>query len=174
MEAINEAWADIRGHEGVYKVSSLGRVINIKRNKIKKHEITWAGYSRMSLGVKKRKMLHRIVAESFIENPNNLQYINHKNGIKSDNRVENLEWCTQSENVLHSIYTLNTIPGNTGNTGRKNPLSRECVMIGNNNTLKEFFGANEAGRETGISTSSIIQVCNGKRKTAGGYMWKWK
>ncbi|MDR1199829.1 MAG: HNH endonuclease [Prevotellaceae bacterium] len=168
-----EIWKDIKGYEGIYKISSLGNVMNVKTNLIKIPEKTWRGYLRMSLGAKKRKMVHRIVCEAFISNTHNLPIINHINGIKTDNRVENLEWCTQSYNVRHALNVLNVTPANRGNIGSKNKLSKMCKQIKNNKAIAIFYGASEAARITGINKSSIIEVCNNHRKSAGGYNWEW-
>lgn len=111
-----EIWKDVIGYEGYYQVSNLG---NVKRvgsfrgvNKAYlndyylKPKDNGKGYYRIKLTVNnksKRVMLHRIIAEAFIENPNNYPFINHINSNRKDNRIENLEWCTQSQNCLHSV-----------------------------------------------------------------------
>lgn len=111
-----EIWKDVVGYEGLYQVSNLG---NVKRvgsfrgvnkaylnNYYLKPLDNGKGYFRIKLTVNnksKRVMLHRIIAEAFIENQNQYPCINHINGNKKDNRIENLEWCTQSQNCLHSV-----------------------------------------------------------------------
>lgn len=111
-----EIWKDVIGYEGIYQVSNLGRIKRISNNHLcnikyqgeyyLKPLDNGKGYLRMKLsnnGHSKRVMLHRIIAEAFINNPENKKVINHINGNKKDNRIENLEWCTQSYNCLHSV-----------------------------------------------------------------------
>jgi hypothetical protein len=111
-----EIWKDVIGYEGIYQVSNLGRIKRISKNHLcnlryqgeyyLKPLDNGKGYLRMKLsnnGSSKRVMLHRIIAEAFINNPENKKVINHINGNKKDNRIENLEWCTQSYNCLHSV-----------------------------------------------------------------------
>lgn len=122
------------------------------------------------------KTVHRIVAEAFIPNPDNKATVNHKNGNKQDNRLENLEWATQSENVKHSYDVLKR-PVNKnwqGKFGKDNPKSCLVLQIKAGNIIKEFFGLHEAERQTGVSRVSIKLVCQGKRNQAGGYQWQYK
>ncbi len=111
-----EIWKDVIGYEGIYQVSNLGRMKRIAKNHLcnlkyqgeyyLKPMDNGKGYLRMKLsnnGFSKRVMLHRIIAEAFIPNPLNKKVINHINNNKKDNRIENLEWCSQSENCLHSV-----------------------------------------------------------------------
>lgn len=128
----NEIWVSIRGYKGLYQVSNMGRVKSMKRvcktngrvhytvsEKIRKYSQHNQGYVMVTLskkGVNRIYLVHRIVAKSFIPNADNLPEINHKNGVKYDNRIENLEWCTSSENQQHAF-----------DTGLQKPLCGERV-----------------------------------------------
>jgi hypothetical protein len=111
-----ETWKDIKGYEGIYQISNLGRVKRISNihwcnlkyrdNYYLKPLDNGKGYLRIKLTVKsksRRVMLHRLIAEAFIENPNNYPFVNHIDGNKKNNNLNNLEWCTQSQNCLHSV-----------------------------------------------------------------------
>jgi hypothetical protein len=109
---------------------------------------------------KQNKYVHRLVAEAWIPNPKNLPYVNHINANKIDNRVENLEWCTASENMLHDSKLRKTgkrIYAFDSKTGKFH---------------KSYESIKAAGREIGIDSTSITKVVSGNRVTAGGYFWK--
>lgn len=100
-----EIWKDIPSYEGIYQISSYGRVRNLVTSQFIKGYKVSKGYLRVDLfkdGIRKHHRVHRLVAEAFIPNPNRYREINHKNGIKTDNTVDNLEWCTTQMNIEHA------------------------------------------------------------------------
>jgi hypothetical protein len=105
---MEEEWRDIEGYEGFYKISNLGRLLILSKNKIKKQVINSEGYAYVTISkndIKKCFTVHRLVAKAFIPNPENKEQVNHKNKVRSDNRMENLEWNTIKENSIHRDNT---------------------------------------------------------------------
>lgn len=171
----------IIGFDG-YFVTENGEVYSSKSGTLKRMSIqtTTNGYSavgirRMESGNSKLKFtkVHRLVAVAFIENPENKRTVNHRNGIRTDNRLCNLEWSTQKENVQHSFDKLGHVSSHKGKFGASNHLSKSVEKLSlSGDVICEYGSQSEAARETGISVSSISFVCNGTRKTAGGFLWR--
>lgn len=183
---IKEIWRDIPEYEGIYQASSFGRIRSMDRLDGRNHRIKGTimspslnrhGYWGIHLfkgGVGKSFMLHRLIAFTFLGECQHLD-VNHKDGNKSNNSVENLEWCTRAENLQHSYKVLGRAGVNKGRYGSLNKLSKPINMYDiNGNYLKTFPCANEASRIMNIQQSDISKAANGKRKYAGGYKWKYK
>lgn len=149
-----EIWKDISGYEGIYQVSSNGNVRSLKygKERILKPFSNGTGYLSVDLCcecIEDYRRIHRLVAEAFIPNPNNLPFINHKDGIKTNNVVSNLEWCTPSENVKHA-YKTGLAPRHA--TYQNQPFQQPIKEIVSG---KEYFSIRECARQLGIKRDTI-------------------
>ena len=199
---MKEIWKDIKGYEG-YQVSNLGRVRSLDRIDSNNHPlngvilkpyISNSGYLLVGLYKQQkrdRKLLHRLVAEAFIPNPDNKPEIDHINTIKIDNTVflnedgsinyekTNLRWTTRKENINNPItktkMQINARKPSKGKYGKKHHRSKPIIQYDKEgNFIKEWECANDVERVLGISNKHIGSVCLGKRKSCGGYIWKYK
>lgn len=173
---MKEIWKDIKGYEGLYQVSNIGRVRS--SNGIIKPRISGC-YPRIKLynkGACEHVFVHRLVAEAFIPNPENKSQVNHKDGNKLNNIVSNLEWVTPSENAIHAHRVLGHKTCNPclGKFGKEHWNSKLVLQIKDGKIIAEFYGCMEAQRKTKIHHSGIGMVCCGRRQSAGGYQWKYK
>lgn len=157
----------IDGQETNYSVSDIGEVRNDVRNTLLKqgneYEYKMVGIS-LGEGVVKRCRVHRLVAQAFIPNPEDKPYVNHKDGNRSNNRVENLEWVTASENAIHARETGLMGQQQTRPVCQYN-LEGKLMMV--------YDSIAEAVRNTGCLQSKIVDVCQGNRKTTGNYQWRY-
>lgn len=162
---MGEVWKDIKGYEGLYQVSNLGRVKSLwyKRERILKPSKDRQGYLKVNLcrnNIRITYKVHRLVAEVFIPNPENKPQVNHINEIKNDNRMENLEWTTSKENINHG----------TRNQQVSKPVNQYDLQW---NLVAIYESLNEASRQTGVNQGNISAVCLGRYKTAGGFRWRY-
>lgn len=168
-----EIWKKIEGYPS-YSVSNIGRVRNDTRDKLLKLVRNRCGYivARLNIeGVQKTHTIHRLVAMAYIPNPLNKPEVNHINEDKTDNRVSNLEWVTRSENILHGTRSLRVSQAMTNHPN----ISKHILQFNQRGELlAEYPSSMEASRITETSWRHISACCHGKRKTAGGYLWKYK
>ena len=168
-------WKDIPNYEGLYKISTDGEVVSLKyyQNKTLKTNIHKSGYAHVSLyknRIKKTFKVHRLVAETFLNNPCNKLQVNHKDGNKKNNNVENLEWCTQEENQIHAFK--NGL--NHGRRGVENGHHRKVVQYDKEmNKIKTWSYMTEIQECLGINVSNICNCCKGKIKSVGGFIFRY-
>lgn len=169
-----EIWKYVVGFENRYQVSNLGNVKNCLNGRILKSSNDKDGYKQINLrknGVYKTYKVHRLIAQSFIPNPNNLPQVNHKDEDKANNNVDNLEWCT---NYYNNHYGTARERMAKAQINRKD-LSKPVLQFDKNeNLLNEYPSIIEGARKTGIDVGGICRVCRGNLKSAGGFVWKYK
>lgn len=191
---MEEVWKDIEGYEGIYQVSNLGRIrsldryvdcgpvgIRFTRGRIRvAGNNTGTGYLCIVLnknGVGKPRDVHRLVAEAFIPNPNNLPCVDHINGDKHDNRVENLRWCTQLENIRFAIHD-----GHIDLKEKAEILSRPDIREKSFEATrhpirrsdgKVYRSVSEAAIDNCCSRRAITLLLSGKNNTCKGYTFEY-
>lgn len=159
-----EIWKDCKGYEGKYQVSNQGRVWSVKSQKYLKPWLNSNGYWAVQLmapnGKRKDELVHRLVALAFIENPNNLPQVNHKDENKQNCNADNLEWCDAKYNLNYGTRSLRA--------SQSNSIPVYCVELD-----RVFNSITEAQEILHLDKSNIVAVCKGKRKTCGGYHWQY-
>lgn len=176
---MEEIWKEAIGYEGCYMISNLGRVKNM--NRIVKSKNTTRiiperflkirndkyGYPMVHLSVKQKvtyPRVHKLVAKAFIPNPNNYPQINHKNGIKTDNRVKNLEWCTNSQNITHAFRVLKI------RNGRSRKVNQYDL---DENFIKTWDSIIEACNTLNIGRATIGDSLRNRYKNPRKFIWKY-
>lgn len=162
-----EQFLPIPGYEGMYEVSTDGRIKSLMRKQpaILNPTKNAYGYPSFMLTRRRRFLVHRAVALAFIPNPENKPHINHINAIRHDNRVENLEWCTRSENMKHAYKYFNACES------KKTAIVQ---MDLDGNVINRFSGQRVAGRSIGISQGNINNVLRGRYSQCNGFTFKYE
>lgn len=195
-----EIWRDVLGYEGLYQVSSEGRVKTISKDvkfknrwgqdavrhideKIMKTKVQQNDYDALTLskdGVRKTFCMQRLVATAFIPNPENKPQVDHIDGNKHNNCVENLRWVTAAENCANPLWVEHS-KNISDETRRKmseksyRSHNKPIIQYNLNGEMVGIFDSTAiASRFYGINRAHICQVLKNKRKTAGGYVWRYK
>lgn len=161
-------WRPIENYEGIYEISRDGKIRRVDTGNILRGYLGPDGYKRVGLTVNcktKVFLVHRLLAIAFIPNPYNYPCINHKDENKSNNALDNLEWCTHRYNLNYGTHN------ERANETRKKPIlqyTKDGVFI------REWKSVTDLNIETKIDMGHVTACCRGKRKTAGGYCWKYK
>ena len=179
---MEELWKDIEGYEGLYQISNMGRLKALAKpskgygykyavDRIIKPVRCTNGYYEAHLhvnGDKKIFLMHRLVAKHFIPNPNNLPQVNHKDEDISNNRVDNLEWCTPKYNANYGSRNEKCRERNRRFFKPVYQIDKDCGMV-----IRWWECTNDAAKKLNICPEQIGRVCKGKNLTAGGFIWRY-
>ena len=185
---MEEIWKDIKGYEGLYQVSNMGRIKSIDRyvprkngklqhvyGKIMTSFDNGRGYKQVYLtknSITKAHSVHRLVANAFIPNPDNLPQVNHKDEDKANNRVDNLEWCTQKYNQNYGTISIRKSQKLLNDKNKSKPVLQYSL---DGTFIKEWKSTRDVQRNLGFDNSHISKCCRGKQANyAYGYIWKYK
>ena len=186
----NEIWKPIEGYEGLYEVSNLGRIrsldrLDVYKGKYKRYfkgkmlnpTFYRGGYLQVQLsknGKVKVCKLHRLVAQTFLPNPDNLPVVNHKDEDKTNNCVDNLEWCTQQYNINYGTRNERHKQKMIGRTGKKNHSSKPINQYTKEGKFVKYWeSAGSVERVFGYRHENICKNLKGIYKSAYGYIWKY-
>ena len=179
-----EIWKRIKNYEGLYEVSNFGRVKSLERIDSNKHPIKErllkcgkvdGGYLAVALcknGKHKTFLIHRLVAQAFISNPNNLPQVNHKDENKENNVVKNLEYCDQFYNNVYGTRIQRASNKLINHPKKSKPVLKIDPI--SNEIIAEFPSIAEVQRQLGFGENAIRHCCKGRTKTSYGYKWKYK
>lgn len=186
--AANEEWRDIEGYEGIFQISNLGRVKALERIRYDKNNVAYRvrekilsqtldayGYPVVGMsvnGVSRAKTVHRLMAKAFIPNPENKRCVDHINGIRNDNRLENLRWATHSENAMNKFRLNNQVDWadkNMSDESRYNFTHSQCKPVVRSDG-ERFESIVSASRAIGLKTPGMVSKCvRGLRESVRGY-----
>ena len=173
-----EIWKDVKGYEGLYQVSNTGKVksLHYGKEKLLADRFDKKGYLSVRLfknGKSKTFKVHRLVAQTYIVNPYNKGQVNHINGVKTDNRIENLEWCTNYENCVHAHSNGLVAKPNPhrGEDAYNSKLTIDDVNYIRKNYVphSKEFNSERLGEKFGVSSSLILKIIKGERWKCYGH-----
>lgn len=175
MFYMEEIWRDIKGFEGSYQVSNLGQVKSLRNGseRVLKPRMNVYGYMQVDLcdGKRKHYKVHRLVAQAFLPNPDNLPQVNHKDENKTNNAVSNLEWCDGCYNTRYGSCIERRARTNTNNPKHSKTVYQYTKDGEFVNTYPSLC---EVKRQTGYPKTNVSECCLGKRKSAYGYIWSYE
>ena len=177
---MKEIYKPIHGYESKYMISNLGNVMSLDYQNIRKPTVLnpvkhHLGYLFVHLGQNKIKMVHTLVAEAFIPNPEGKKFVNHIDGNKQNNVVSNLEWVTTKENVNHAIRTGLRDPHKNNHPKGKNVVNSRSVdqYSLSGEFIKRWECVSDAARAVGCYPAAIINNALGRTKKTHGFVWKY-
>lgn len=169
MNKTIETWKPITDYVGLYEVSNKGNVRNVKTGRIKKPNNNGRGYLFVGLyknGAEKKHYIHRLVAQAFIPNPNKLPEVNHKDEIRTNNKLDNLEWISHRDNSNYGKHNERI------SKSKCKPILQLDLKTGF--IIAYYPSVKEAGLSTGIYYDTITKAARGIKKSAGGYGWRYQ
>ena len=169
---------EISGYEGIYTIDENATIINIVTKTIKHPSVGNHGYYQIDLHrnrERKTLLVHRLMAETFLDNTENKRTVNHKDGNRLNNNLKNLEWATYSENHKHSYDNLGRVAYMFGRYGILNHNSKPVLMyLKSGELVKRYNSIMDAQRDTGIPNNGIVSCLKGRSHVAGGYIWRYE
>ena len=171
---MREEWADIEGYEGLYQISTHGRVKNVAKSRLLKPCKHRTGYLTVMLyknGAYKRVLIHRLVASAFLPKDSSTYLVNHKDENKENNILENLEWCTREYNMNYGDLGKRLSIKRGSGARNKKPV---CQIDMNGEIIQVWESIASASRNTGTARTSIYECCRGIHKTANGFKWEYE
>ena len=171
-------WKSVKKYNGLYLISDTGKVFSVQTNRIMKTHHIKGGYEKVELtvdGKARKEFVHRLVADAFLPNPDNLPCVNHKDENPSNNSVENLEWCTYEYNSKYGTCQERRVAHTKYQHGAERPNARKVYRYDmSGNLIAEYPSVADASKDTGYNKKSIAKACNGGLKKYMENVWSYE